>query len=310
MSRPLSRSDKLITDMHHAALVALAESQNGQLRHSDLMAEIERNVPLDDWAREIYESSGNTRWRAIFAFSSVGLVKAGYVSKSRGVWTLLDEGRDVLAGDWNPREYLQEIDRRYKLWKAGSLKQPAPASGDTDAIDRELSSPEERVTAILSESRDSVAAELLDLVKQCEPAFFEKLVVRLLLRMGYGGSQQEAGRAVGRSGDGGIDGIIDEDKLGLDAIYIQAKRWQGSVGEGPIRDFKGALDAKNAHKGVFITTGTFTPAAIEAAKNSRYKIVLVDGVRLAQLLLDYDIGVEIAATFTIKRVDRTFFEEE
>lgn len=129
--------------------------------------------------------------------------------------------------------------------------------------------------------------------------------------MGYGGSRQEAGQAVGRSGDGGIDGIINEDRLGLDAIYLQAKRWEGSMGEGPIRDFKGALDAKGAQKGVFITTSTFTPAALQAARNSRsYKMVLIDGPRLAELMIEHDLGVSVAATYYLKRIDSDFFADE
>ncbi|URI07045.1 restriction endonuclease [Aquincola tertiaricarbonis] len=129
--------------------------------------------------------------------------------------------------------------------------------------------------------------------------------------MGYGGSREEAGRAVGRSGDGGIDGVINEDRLGLDAIYIQAKRWEGSVGEGPIRDFKGALDANGAHKGVFITTSSFTPAAVSAAKNSRsYRIVLIDGARLAELMIQHDLGVSVVDTYQLKRLDSDFFADE
>lgn len=159
--------------------------------------------------------------------------------------------------------------------------------------------------------RLALAAELIETIKQCDPAFFEKLVVKLLLKMGYGGSRQEAGRAVGQSGDGGIDGIINEDRLGLDAIYLQAKRWEGSVGEGPIRDFKGALDAKGAQKGVFITTSSFTPAAKAAASNSRsYRIVLIDGARLAELMIEHDLGVSVAASYQLKRLDTDFFAED
>ena len=149
----------------------------------------------------------------------------------------------------------------------------------------------------LRSAHEALAAELIETIKRCDPEFFERLVVQLLLRMGYGGSRQEAGQAVGRSGDGGIDGVINEDRLGLDAIYLQAKRWEGSVGEGPIRDFKGALDARRARKGVLITTSSFTPAAIEAARNSHsYKIVLIDGARLADLMIEHNLGVSVTAT--------------
>lgn len=172
-------------------------------------------------------------------------------------------------------------------------------------------SPEEVLERAHAEISQEMAEELIETIKQCSPEFFEKLVVKLLLNMGYGGSQIEAGKAVGRSGDGGIDGVINEDRLGLDAIYIQAKRWEGSVGEGPIRDFKGALDAKGASKGVFITTSTFTSAAMAAAKNSRsYRIVLIDGVRLAQLMIEHDLGVSITATYQLKKIDSDFFTDD
>ena len=313
MSRPLSRSDKLITDMQFAALSALSQTPRGQLRRSELMAAIERLVSLDDWAKEIYETSGNIRWRSIFGFSSVGLVKAGYVKKDKGVWMVTDEGRAAVKEPFDARAYLQEIDRRYGVWKASNQQS---FDDELDAVvpsevGEVLIPPEEQLASILNQTRKSLIAELIATIKQCDPYFFERLVVQLLLKMGYGGSRQEAGEAIGKSGDGGIDGVISEDRLGLDAIYLQAKRWEGSVGEGPIRDFKGALDAKGAQKGVFITTSSFTPAAIAAAKNSRsYKIVLIDGQRLADLMIEHDLGVSVAATYNLKRIDSDFFSDE
>lgn len=315
----LSRSDTLITAMHEAALRALAAAPGGQLKASALKQAIEASVPLDDWACETYATTGHTRWRSILAFSSVGMVKAGYVSKERGVWTLLPEGREVLARGIEPKVYLAELDRRYRVWKNSQIidtaapgAAPAVALGEEEEDeDDSLEAPDERIDRTLKAAHAALAAELIATVKACEPEFFERLVVQLLLKMGYGGSRQEAGRAVGRSGDGGIDGIINEDRLGLDAIYLQAKRWEGSVGEGPIRDFKGALDAKGAQKGVFITTSSFTPAAIEAARTSRsYKIVLIDGARLAELMIEHDLGVSVAATYQLKRLDSDFFAEE
>lgn len=315
----LSRSDTLITAMHEAALRALAAAPGGQLKASALKQAIEANVPLDDWACETYATTGHTRWRSILAFSSVGMVKAGYVSKERGVWTLLPEGREVLARGIEPKVYLAELDRRYRAWKNSQIVDtaapgaaPAVVLGEEDeSEDDSLEAPDERIDRTLKAAHAALAAELIATVKACEPEFFERLVVQLLLKMGYGGSRQEAGRAVGRSGDGGIDGIINEDRLGLDAIYLQAKRWEGSVGEGPIRDFKGALDAKGAQKGVFITTSSFTSAAIEAARTSRsYKIVLIDGARLAELMIEHDLGVSVAATYQLKRLDSDFFAEE
>lgn len=309
-----SRSLKLIAEMHRAALMALSEAPGGHLRASELLAEIEARVELDNWARENYETTGQVRWRSIFAFASVGLVKGGYVTKARGVWTITDEGRAAVAASFDGPAFVAEVNRRYANWKSAQIQSEQQGGADpglAQDADDSLEAPDERIARTLKSAHDALAAELIETVKQCDFAFFERLVVALLLKMGYGGSRQEAGRAVGRSGDNGIDGIINEDRLGLDAIYLQAKRWEGSVGEGEIRDFKGALDAKGAHKGVFITTGRFTNAAIEAASKSRsYRIVLIDGVRLADLMIEHDLGVAVTATYQLKRIDSDFFSED
>lgn len=151
--------------------------------------------------------------------------------------------------------------------------------------------------------------DLLDNVKKCKPNFFERLVVELILAMGYGGSRQEIfGEVVGKSGDGGIDGIIKEDRLGLDFIYIQAKRWQGVVGSGEIRNFVGALDAKKANKGIFITTSFFSKDALESVRHFSKKVVLVDGDLLSRLMIENNIGVSKATSYEIKKIDSDYFE--
>jgi restriction system protein len=311
--KTLSRSHALIAATHEAALRALAGAPQGQLSKAQLLAAIERTVPLDAWAREEYESTGTQRWGSIFAFSAVKMSKAGYIIKNRGTWNLTPDGRALLATPFDPHAYLAELNRRYRNWKSQQLADSAsgPLSTADEQEDTLDEAPQERIASTLRVAHEALAAELVDTIKSCDPAFFERLVVQLLLRMGYGGSRHEAGRAVGRSGDGGIDGIINEDRLGLDAIYLQAKRWEGSVGEGPIRDFKGALDARGAQKGVFITTSSFTPAAIEAARTSRsYRIVLIDGARLAELMIEHDLGVSVAATYQLKRLDSDFFTDD
>lgn len=311
MKKEMSRSRRLIADMHRAALSALSAAPSGEMTREDLFRAIESTVTLDDWAQEIYETTGKTRWRSIFGFASVGLVKAQYVVKKDGVWSITEQGRKAIAGPFDAQRFLLEIDRLYRQWRGGQLASMATVQARSEDEEELLELPDERISKTLNTAHETLAAELVDAIKQCSPAFFERLVVQLLLKMGYGGSRQEAGKAVGRSGDGGIDGIINEDRLGLDAIYLQAKRWEGSVGEGPIRDFKGALDAKGAQKGVFITTSSFTPAAIEAARNSRsYRIVLIDGARLADLMIEHDLGVSVAATYQLKRIDSDFFADE
>ena len=167
----------------------------------------------------------------------------------------------------------------------------------------------ESIEKIYQQIRAKVAEDLLQQIKANSPAFFEKLVIDLLVKMGYGGSREDA-QTVGRSGDGGIDGVINEDRLGLDVIYVQAKRWAGKVGEPPIRDFVGALDGEGVQKGIFITTSDFHPAAKDFAKKSSKRIILINGQQLAQLMIEHDIGVSTVETHEIKRVDSDYFIED
>jgi len=175
----------------------------------------------------------------------------------------------------------------------------------------EQTSPEEALDAAYQKLKLALAQDLLTLVKDCTPDFFERLVVKLLVKMGYGGSIQDAGKAIGRSGDEGIDGIIKEDRLGLDAIYIQAKKWEGTVGRPEIQKFVGALAGQGAKKGVFITTSSFSKDAYEYAKNMKdTKVVLLDGEQLTQYMIDYNLGVSIISQYELKKIDSDFFADE
>ncbi|MDW8469857.1 MAG: restriction endonuclease [Burkholderiales bacterium] len=158
--------------------------------------------------------------------------------------------------------------------------------------------------------RSTLETELLERIKAASPAFFERLVVELLVAMGYGGSLRDAGQAVGRSGDGGIDGIIKEDRLGLDVLYVQAKRWDAPVGRPEIQKFVGALQGHRARKGVFITTSSFTKEAEEYVRVIDSKIVLVDGQTLAALMIDHNVGVAPVRAYELKRIDSDYFSEE
>jgi restriction system protein len=151
--------------------------------------------------------------------------------------------------------------------------------------------------------------ELLEAVKGASPVFFEQLVIDLLVKMGYGGSRTDAARAVGRSGDGGIDGVIDEDRLGLDVIYVQAKRWESTVGRPEIQKFAGALQGQRAKKGIFITTSDFSREAEDYAQRIDSRIVLINGRRLARLMFDFDIGATPQSTYTVKQLDSDYFED-
>jgi restriction system protein len=170
--------------------------------------------------------------------------------------------------------------------------------------------PQELIESGYQQLRSSLVGELLQQVRVASPAFFERMVVELLLRMGYGGTREDAGQVVGKSGDGGIDGIIKEDRLGLDAIYIQAKRWEADVGRPEIQKFVGALAGNKASKGVFITSSGFTNEARSYAGKVNHKVVLIDGVMLAELMMDYDLGVSTKDVYTVKRLDSDYFEED
>jgi restriction system protein len=174
--------------------------------------------------------------------------------------------------------------------------------------DDSVRTPEEELVNAYQLFRNALANEVLEAVRKSTPTFFEELVVHLLVAMGYGGSVADAGNAVGRSGDGGIDGTIKEDKLGLDVVYIQAKRWKESVGRPLVQAFAGSLEGVRARKGVFITTSTFTADAIDYVQRIEKKIVLVDGKRLADLMIEHNVGVTPTQTFTLKRLDSDYFE--
>lgn len=237
------------------------------------------------------------------------LKKAGLLSAPRrGIFCITERGRGVLS------EKPARVDVKYleRFPEFVEFRDASKTGGDTknsqSAIATEQT-PEEALELAHQTLRDTLAQELLTRILSCSPVFFEGIVVDLLVKMGYGGSRRDAGERVGQSGDGGIDGIIKEDRLGLDAIYLQAKRWQGSVGRPEIQKFVGALQGQRARKGVFITTSMFTADAIEYTSRIDTKVVLMDGKQLAQLMIDYDVGVSLAMSYLVKRIDTDFFEE-
>lgn len=173
----------------------------------------------------------------------------------------------------------------------------------------ETQTPEEAIGSAYETVRNTLAAELLEQIKSCSPAFFERLVVDLLVRMGYGGTRADAGEVIGKSGDGGIDGTIKEDRLGLDVIYLQAKRWENTVGRPDIQQFAGALQGQKARKGIFITTSNFSKAASDYARDIESSIVLLNGKMLAELMMDHNVGVTLDTSYEVKRIDSDYFDE-
>lgn len=234
--------------------------------------------------------------------------KAAKVAESskRGVYKITQRGRDVL------QKNAQQVDLSVldQFEEHVAFRTPKTSKSSSTAAPVEVqATPEEAILQAYQELRASLAQELLEKIKQSSPQFFERLVVDVLLGMGYGGSERDAGEALGRSGDGGIDGVIREDKLGLDVIYIQAKRWEGVVGRPVVQGFVGAIHGARASKGVIITTSDFTTEAKEYVKTIPTRIVLVDGRTLAELMIDHNVAVGRVSNFEIKKVDNDYFSE-
>lgn len=228
----------------------------------------------------------------------------------RGVFRITERGAQVL-GQKPARIDIKFLAQypEFNEFRSGSRRE-RNGHVSPDTLDQDTQqTPEERLEDGYQRIRLELAQELLGRIIGCSPGFFERLVVELLVKMGYGGSRKDAGEAIGRSGDEGIDGIIKEDRLGLDTIYIQAKRWQGTVGRPDIQRFTGALMGQRAKKGIFITTSVFSREAREYAGNIDSKIVLIDGEQLAQLMIDHDVGVSTATVYEIKRIDTDYFLE-
>ncbi|AWR87855.1 restriction endonuclease [Meiothermus taiwanensis] len=265
------------------------------------------NLSKEDRA-ELLPSGGQSRYENRVGWARTYLMKAGLLeSPSRGQFKITAEGQRVLQSG------ITELNNQYLMRFPGFVEfrrrdRTTEETSSKEEVGNETT-PDEQLEQLHQTLKKQLAQELLERVKQCSPAFFERLVVRLLVAMGYGGSMADAGRAVGRSGDNGIDGIIKQDPLGLDNIYIQAKRWERPVPSEVVRTFHGSLALQKASRGVIITTSEFYSEAIRTAQ-ALGNIVLIDGNTLAELMIEYNVGVTVAARYEIKRVDRDFFEED
>jgi len=238
------------------------------------------------------------------------LKKAGLLADpKRGYFQITERGREVLADD--PSRIDMKFLRQFPEYLEFREAVRETTREDIEEEDIEDLTPEEALENAYQRIRNDLSEELLSYVLNSTPGFFEKLVVELLVKMGYGGSQRDAARAVGHSGDEGIDGIIDEDRLGLDAIYIQAKKWKrsNSIGRPEIQKFVGALQGKRARKGIFITTASFSKEAREFAASINTKVVLIDGNRLTDLMIDYGVGVTTRTQYELKELDTDYFGE-
>jgi len=244
------------------------------------------------------------RWAAFY------LRKAELVERTgRGRIRITERGRQVL-GTKPERINIRFLRQFPEFLEFQQGTRRTESEDGVGATEEAQATPEETLEASYLNLRRTLAQELLDRVKKCPPKFFEKLVVDLLVSMGYGGSRKDAGQAIGQSGDDGIDGIIKEDKLGLDVVYLQAKRWEATVGRPVVQAFAGSLEGQRARKGVLITTSQFSQEAKDYVSRIEKKIILLGGEELAQLMIDHGIGVAEVRTYSVRKMDLDYFEEE
>jgi restriction system protein len=260
--------------------------------------------------KELLPSGTQRLFNNRVAWASTYLRKAGLLeSKKRGFFQIAQRGKDALAKNLDriDNKYLEQFPEfiEFKTPKSKPEKPVLPPK-----ILPDDKNPEEILESAFQELNDSLASELIDTIKSISPEFFERLVIDVLIKIGYGGTRKEAGQAVGRTKDGGIDGIIKEDKLGLDIVYIQAKKWENTVGRPEIQKFAGALQGQRARKGIFITTSNFSKEALDYAGNIENKIILIDGQQLAELMIENNVGVSTTASYEIKKIDSDYFIEE
>ncbi|MCB1177466.1 MAG: restriction endonuclease [Leptospiraceae bacterium] len=247
------------------------------------------------------------------AWAEAHLKMAGLLeSPRRGFYKITSDGLKVLKA---PPEkinikYLESFDAYKKKKEDWRNKEKEENNNSQESEEINSLTPDEMIEIGFKKIKDELSIELLKKIKEGSPKFFENLVVELLIKMGYGGSVEERGTVIGKSGDEGIDGVIKEDKLGLDIIYIQAKKWEGTIGRPEIQKFVGALQGQRAKKGIFITTSSFNENSYDYISKIDIKVILINGEELANLMIDYNVGVSLKRNFEIKKIDTDFFIED
>ncbi len=303
-----------VPDYQSLMLPVLVASSAGEVRIGDAVSRIAEQLGLTPEDREQRLPSGKqTLFGNRVHWAKTYLGKAGLIEITRrGHFTITARGHDVLRTRPTriDNDFLDQFEdfRRFREKSARTVAaHNRPPGPDPD---NQMQTPDEIMRASHRQIEAALAQDLLDRIRAAPPDFFERLIVSLLLSMGYGGSAANAGRALGRSGDDGVDGVIDQDALGLDRVYIQAKRYANgnNIGSGAIRDFFGSLDRHKAAKGLFVTTSDFSPAARETAEFLSKRIVLIDGEQLTMMMIRYNVGCRVEDTLHIKKIDEDFFE--
>jgi restriction system protein len=301
-----------VPDFQSLMLPVLRAVADGEIAAADLRHRVAHDVRLtEDDLAEVLPSGRQTTFTNRTAWALAYLQRAGLIEKvKRGVYVISDEGQRVLAG--SPARIDKAFLARYPSyleWRQRSTPGDAGISGGEGV--EESRTPEELMEASHASLRAALEADLLDRVRELSPAFFENLIVDLLIAMGYGGGRAEMGQAIGRAGDGGIDGMIKEDALGLDIVYVQAKRYAdgNTVGRSEVQSFAGSLDGVGATKGIFFTTSAFSQGARDYVGRISKRIVLIDGAELSALMVRNSVGVRTRIVYEIKKVDEDYFTE-
>lgn len=295
-------------------LLQFASERRGDISAGETYDALANRLRLSaDDLRELLPSGSQGTFENRVAWAATYLRKAGLLeSPRRGFYRISPRGTELLSK--KPARIDVKLLSNYpefvEFRQRKGTRSAQKGSATTPLAEKTSATPSEALENAFENLRGELADDLLNRLKKASPSFFERIVVELLVKMGYGGSRLDAGKAIGRSGDGGVDGIIKEDKLGLDVVYIQAKRWDNNaVGRPDVMQFAGALQAQRAAKGIFITTSRFTDDARSYVTQIGSKIVLIDGEQLSDLMIDHDVGVSTVASYPVKKIDSDYFDE-
>jgi restriction system protein len=301
----------MIPDFQTLMRPVLQSASEGEVRISTVVDKLALEFNLtEEEKNEMLPSGRQARFANRVHWAKAYLKQAALVKLTKhAFFEITDRGREVLLT--NETINISFLEKYEEFQKFRSQSKGEESLDELKNSSLEIpNTPDEVLRAAHKKINDTLSSELLDRIRDASPAFFENLIVQLLLSMGYGGTSEDAGRALGKSGDGGIDGVIDQDPLGVDQIYMQAKKYAdgNNIGAGAIRDFFGALSLKKAQKGIFVTTSNFSASAVQTAKDLGSRIVLIDGLQLAKLCIRYNIGCRDEEILHIKKIDEDFFE--
>jgi restriction system protein len=295
-------------------LLRFAEKRKNEISSGEAVEVLIEEFKLsEDDLKEMLPSGIQSTFVNRIGWASTYLKKAGLLEATRrGYYKITPRGSELIKKQ--PKtinvKTLKQYPEFLQFQQLKGTRRGDRSPNVKEVIETSVATPSEALETAYENLRDELADELLSRVKKSSPSFFERIVVELLVKMGYGGSRADAGKAIGKSGDGGIDGIIKEDKLGLDVVYIQAKRWDNNpVGRPDVMQFAGALQAQKANKGIFITTSRFTDDAKNYVSQIGSKIVLIDGEQLTTFMIEHDVGVSTVSLYPVKKVDTDYFDE-